>query len=696
MLTSQDQSEVVQKILNKDETTRLNVLRNKVKSEFLTLIERKVIKDKEAYLATDLLDEFASLSLENGLNVEQSGIKYTYELRRVLEERFGDIISFYKSGRNLIIHPTSVNPCFYATATLRGAGLRDDDLTRTFASMLRRKLTRETRKAWPVSAEDLIARLDNSGPMDVIYNAIAWSINPHAAKNERGYVLTGSKSLSRKVWSVSSDWETLLTHERSIESTALSLTVHRLTGSKEVTNMLSKCGHGLSYSDVRLLNNTWAQQVTDLGNRKIPTGFVKGKPVHVTLDNSDGRQQTITGSHTTHYTNGTVFQNHKTPDDMPNPEPQAEHPAMNLPSCDSTERDYGSYKIQQKKEPPSVTDYEDCKDHDLLDWCMKRDIVWVVVSALGDQVVGQDKDSNISPVGSWTTFMKSVTTSETIKSLLNYMEVVPLPPTDTVCKWYMDLLTDMADDFGLQCIFAHSDEAIYCKIVLLQWIHEEKYDKIVNLFGGFHTIMVKLKIMYKKYGALGFRDWWVDAGAIAEGSSVQAMEGRHYFRAIRLHKQSFEALLRYRIRNMGDVSLFGEEFRHSVEKLRCNPSASALDVFMSNPEYQKLSSDSMSSSGGTQSDIVTGYLKDVSEMLALISAVRENNIERHLQAERALLPQLFAFGHMNYARYLTFQHVTLTNLHQTNPAAWAELKENGFGGSLSGGAFSTVHGEVTT
>jgi len=45
-------------------------------------------------LATDLLDEFASLSVENGLNVEQSSIKYTHELRRVLEERFGDIISF--------------------------------------------------------------------------------------------------------------------------------------------------------------------------------------------------------------------------------------------------------------------------------------------------------------------------------------------------------------------------------------------------------------------------------------------------------------------------------------------------------------------------------------------------------------------------------------------------------------------------
>ena len=36
--------------------------------------------------------------------------------------------------------------------------------------------------------------------------------------------------------------------------------------------------------------------------------------------------------------------------------------------------------------------------------------------------------------------------------------------------------------------------------------------------------------MYKKYGALGFKDWLVDAGVMAEGSVDQASEGRHYYR----------------------------------------------------------------------------------------------------------------------------------------------------------------------
>lgn len=42
-------------------------MKNKVTEEFLTLVERKAIKDKEAYLMTDLLEDIENMSIENGL-----------------------------------------------------------------------------------------------------------------------------------------------------------------------------------------------------------------------------------------------------------------------------------------------------------------------------------------------------------------------------------------------------------------------------------------------------------------------------------------------------------------------------------------------------------------------------------------------------------------------------------------------------
>ena len=44
------------------------------------------------------------------------------------------------------------------------------------------------------------------------------------------------------------------------------------------------------------------------------------------------------------------------------------------------------------------------------------------------------------------------------------------------------------------------------------------------------------------------KDWWVDSNVVvAVGSADKAAEGKHYFHSIRLHKQSFEALVHFRI-----------------------------------------------------------------------------------------------------------------------------------------------------
>ena len=88
------------------------------------------------------------------------------------------------------------------------------------------------------------------------------------------------------------------------------MTVNGITGSKEVANLLHKCGHEISYADIRHLNKSWANEVTTNTNQIFLSTFSSGKSIHVAIDNSDGKQQTITGSKTTHYTNGVAFQLH--------------------------------------------------------------------------------------------------------------------------------------------------------------------------------------------------------------------------------------------------------------------------------------------------------------------------------------------------------------------------------------------------
>ena len=255
------------------------------------------------------------------------------------------------------------------------------------------------------------------------------------------------------------------------------------------------------------------------------------------------------------------------------------------------------------------------------------------------------------------------------------------------------MIAKLSDELELTHVFVHANEAINSKMNTIMWMHPDRYEKIVPLIGGFHTLLVNLKILYKKYGCFGLQDWWVDASAIAEGSVTQAIEGRHCARGIRLHKQSFCALMRWKILQNRPLDV---ELIVSIANLRLETTANTLEALIEMESSQLYCINMCSTKDGTQCRMMIEYLKDVSKLLALIYAVRERSIELHLVAERALLPKCFAFDHVNYCRYLSVQHVNLHAKRIQKKDEWEDFLHNGFGGSLSGERFSTIHGDLIT
>ena len=59
--------------------------------------------------------------------------------------------------------------------------------------------------------------------------------------------------------------------------------------------------------------------------------------------------------------------------------------------------------------------------------------------------------------------------------------------------------------------------------------------------GGFHQLRVRQKQMHKRYVCLDFKSWFIESGVIANGSADQEIEGRHYYRSIRI----LNALVQY-------------------------------------------------------------------------------------------------------------------------------------------------------
>ena len=94
-----------------------------------------------------------------------------------------------------------------------------------------------------------------------------------------------------------------------------------------------------------------------------------------------------------------------------------------------------------------------------------------------------------------------VTDKCTIQSDLDYFPVIPYPPNEF--SHQKIFLIDVKCDLETDNIFCHSDQDVFYKM----WKEGDKYKGIINIMGGFHILLVNLKILYKKYGFLGSRKW---------------------------------------------------------------------------------------------------------------------------------------------------------------------------------------------
>ena len=298
---------------------------------------------------------------------------------------------------------------------------------------------------------------------------------------------------------------------------------------------------------------------------------------------------------------------------------------------------------------------------------------------------------------SWSAFNKQVSEYNTNKCVQEYLPVSPTPPEYPIWKEYLDSVLEMINDLEISHMFIHSDEAVYSKLCHILWKHQDIYQQVILLMGGFHQLRVMQKVLYKRYHCRDMKQVCVDADIIAKGSADQALEGRHYYRCFRLHKECFDVLVQLRIENITNHHKETDETLLAYLKdLRTNPSSSNIEKVLELPSFEKLCDDIMRYVDGTEENLTVTYLKDVSLMLTFVSAVREGKLSRHLEAEREMLSLTFAFDHPNYGRYCSYQHIYLNQLRVTNKEAYNDLTMRGFGASISGQSFSSIHGNLVT
>ena len=270
-----------------------------VMADFYRAVRIKIVRKKEAFLLHHLLGDIKMYSEENSIDPV---VTSTATLKRRLVAEFGDEIGFFSTGKYVIVHSSAINPCEYSVATLKGHCLKDEDFLRSFANFIKRKVKERNYEPPPLSAYSLMESFDN-GPLPELYNVIYATMYEHFSLNEHGYAKTDSSNIATKIWSIALDWESLISRQKNSKQAMLGLTVHRLTGSKEAAQNLHGLGNSISYNDILKYNEFWSRSQPPC--HKV---FSSTMALHSTIDNNDGRQETITGAGTTHDTNMTLFQ----------------------------------------------------------------------------------------------------------------------------------------------------------------------------------------------------------------------------------------------------------------------------------------------------------------------------------------------------------------------------------------------------
>ena len=89
------------------------------------------------------------------------------------------------------------------------------------------------------------------------------------------------------------------------------MSIHHLTGSKQLVTMLNRMGHCVSYDDVEVMDTSLAKEVlarSELTGVVVPPNITPGGFVQVAGDNNDINEETLDGKSTTHATSRVLFQ----------------------------------------------------------------------------------------------------------------------------------------------------------------------------------------------------------------------------------------------------------------------------------------------------------------------------------------------------------------------------------------------------
>ena len=198
--------------------------------------------------------------------------------------------------------------------------------------------------------------------------------------------------------------------------------------------------------------------------------------------------------------------------------------------------------------------------------------------------------------------------------------------------------------------------------------NEHKFHNVVVRMCVLHTIFSLFGVLGRRMAGSGFEDIVIESGVCASGSVSKVMSGKHYNRAIRVHKlvvEAFERLLFEAFETCDGTIAHGSEQDSALQNLSKEATPENVKAAKSSEKCQALFQRYCEFKArvrniilGQTAQFSISYMDKVWLILLFLRATKSNNIDLHIASLYDLRPILFEYDHHNYARYIPVYLVT--------------------------------------
>ncbi|KAG0723754.1 hypothetical protein GWK47_042017 [Chionoecetes opilio] len=177
----------------------------------------------------------------------------------------------------------------YAEAAINCWGVTDDQLILTVAQRINTHATQAQVMSWPPHVDELVDEEDSD---ELLYKFVILLKKPKAGEDQNDPAVLALISLLTSY----------ITGKRTSFKVKLAVTLHGLTQSREIIDLMHKFSLGIGYKDVLNLYDAWAKFDIET-NRACPDELAMGQPGTTVMDNDDFKDDTLPGANTSHRTN---------------------------------------------------------------------------------------------------------------------------------------------------------------------------------------------------------------------------------------------------------------------------------------------------------------------------------------------------------------------------------------------------------